>query len=522
MVRRRDVKKSSFVSVDDSETTDYFDFIRNGQNLRISQSDLITALGLTGELQTLGEATGIPVLRVIGGVNYIRNIVGGAGINAAVSVQDGISISHNFTVDNTGVPVMIDEGSDSPTIRSIQAGSGISISGSGDVIQVSATAVPESSKTVIVYDISDFPTPVGDTITFEDDTEYKLQNDISSAYRYVMGSNSILSGADAHLIELEYTGSGNMITAADKSFEIKDIYLSCSSGTVFDVSSTTNLHTFRMYESQVLCDYVGNFDNMGLVYMRDVNFVTIYTQGITFSNNFGVAIFDTVGVTMPSGTGSAFVLGTATFTYFLIDKGIFNIDTTGYIASGLANSGNINAGGLGIMTTSRNFGTGADPPSDNIYPTDDRWESQHNSKLPDSEDFALGIHTGSTVNITAIGLANAVKVAATWTEQQAARFTVSSDGTFTFSGNQSYVSIDASITATPFTVEDNIAFVLYKNGAQVTDSVVYSTINATSPKNISLVWHDLVENGDYFELYTANIDANVDVVVTRVTMRIRS
>ena len=71
-------------------------------------------------------------------------------------------------------------------------------------------------------------------------------------------------------------------------------------------------------------------------------------------------------------------------------------------------------------------------------------------------------------------------------------------------------------------VEDNIAFVLYKNGAQVTDSVVYSTINATSPKNISLVWHDLVENGDYFELYTANIDANVDVVVTRVTMRIRS
>lgn len=523
MTRKRDIKKSDFVTVDSSEPTDTFDFVRNGQNLKITQEDLVTSFGGSGPLQTLGDPTAVPVLRVISGISYIRSIIGGAGINVAVDSQDGIQISHNFTIDGAGVPIMINSGADSPTLRSIVAGSGISVTGVAGGIQIASTATPASTKTVNVYTIADFlasGTLVGDSIVLLDDTEYKLQNDVSSAYRYVMGSNTVLSAADGSLIELEYTGSGVMITAVDKNIVIDNIFLSCSTATLFSVSSTTNLHTFRAFHNNFLCNNAGNFNNMGLVYMSDCNFRQIYVQGLTFTNNFGVAIFSTLGATMPSGSGNVFTLGTATFSYFLLEKGIFEVDTTGYIISGLANSGNINAGGLGLLSKSRNFGTGANPCADNITPFDDRWESQHNSALSNSYNVGCASYGGGTITVSGAGVP--AKVGATWTPHKEYRFSISSDGIFTYTGNQTEVSITASITAHISTVTDSIGFYIYKNGVQIPQALGRATVTLNDPKNISVVWDEYLENGDYIELYAVNFDTAVSIIIIRANLRIRS
>lgn len=520
MVRRRDIKKSEFTAVTDSESSDYFDFVRNGQNLRIAQSDLAAFLGASGELQTRGEATATPVLRVIGGINYIRNILGGSGINVQLSAQDGIEISHNFTIDDVGVPVIINSGSDSPIVRSIQAGGGISISGSGNIIQISSTDVPASTKTVVVYTITDFPEAVGDVITLEADTEYKLQNDVSSAYRYVLSSNTVLSSADATLIELEYTGIGVMFTAADVNFKIKEIFVSCSVATLFNISSSTNQHIFRMCNSNMICNDAGNIDGMALTYFHNCSFTDIYGDGLTFSGACSLAIFDTMGGTISAGTGSLITLGTATFDYFYMNKGLFQIDSSGYLISGLANSGNINAGGLGLISASRNFGTGAVPPTDNISSFDDRWEFQHNSDFVDSKNVMLATHAGGTITIATV--ATPVLVGATWTNQVQYRFTGTAAGTWTYNGNLASVEIVVSITASVATVADNISFFIYKNGVAIPASRVTDYVTNNQPSNMTLLWNEDIENGDYFQLYVQNDDTNVDVVIHRATMRIWS
>lgn len=519
MVRRRDIKKSDFIAVTDSETTDYFDFVRNGQNLRIAQSDLASFLGVSGTLTTRGEATAIPVLRVISSVNYIRNILGGSGINVALSAQDGIEISHGFTVDSTGTPLITDVAASSPIVRSLQAGSGISITPSGNVIELASTAAAVSSKVVMVYGINDFPAPVGDVITLAANTQYCVQNDISSIYRYVLSDNTVLCGVDYTTVELEYTGSGAMLSSVDASIKIKDLTLTAVSGSMFSISSTTSQHLFRMINTNINCDSGGTLNALGLIYFFNTSFRNIYTNGVTFTGAFSIALFDTIGATMAAGAGNLFTLGTATFDYFTITKGLFNINTTGYIISGLANSGNINAGGYGYITNSRNFGT-TDPPTDNIFYSDLRWDMFHNSQSENSYDIALATHALATLTISAT--TTPVKMTGPWTTQKAYRFTGDATGRWTYQGAQTNVGVIASVTADVSALGDTLSIFLYKNGAQITASRTsfFTTLNEI--KNCVLVWDvELVAN-DYLEIWIQNDDTTANIEIHTATMRIRS
>lgn len=517
MAIAKDVKKSQFIEVLSNETTDRFDFTRGSQNLAISFVNLAASLGVSGTLSSLGEITAIPVLQQIGGVNYIRALLAGSGIAVDVSPQNGIEISHNFTVDNGGVPIMINEGSSSPIFRSIEGGTGINVSGSGNSIQIATSGIPASTKTVVIYGIDDFPAPVAGVITLLTDTEYKLQNDVSSANRFVMAENTVLSGADGSLIELEYTGSGTMFTASDVNFKIKDIILRCDSGTLFDMSSSTGAHRFRQYTCNCYCNNIGSIDGMGVVYFFSVVFL-VTTQGMTFSNNNNVVIFDTSSFTIASGAGNAIDLGTATFSVFTIDKAISLLNTSGYFLTGLTGSGNINANGLGSIINTRNLGTS--PLLNNISPYDDSWEIQLNSEVMNSLDLCLMTHGGATVAITA--LATPAIIGATWTEHQAHRFTTTAGGRFTYDGKGTHVSITASISADIVTATDNCSFFLYLNGAQITASRVIRSLTAGSIGNIVLIWAVELETSDYLEIWVQNDDTNVDINIYSATVRIRS
>ena len=517
MVRARDIKKSDFIEVTATETADRFDLVRNGQNFKIARDNLIADFGASGPLQTLGEATATPVLSVSGSVNYIRNLLSGSGILTSISPQNGVQLDHRFTIDKSGVPLMINEAADSPTFRSIQAGSGISVSGSGEIIQIAVSATPVSTKTVIVYTIDDFPEPVGGIITLEDDTEYLLQNDVSSVNRYVFGSNTVLSGQDATLISLEYTGSGTMFTITDIDSKIKDLKIICSSGTVFDVSSTSGLNYFRLYNSIVICDEVGSFDNLGVIYIFSANFY-VTTDGFYFYNNFSVVLLDTVGFTMPSGTGNGYTLGTAVFEYITLSKCIFDVDSTGYIVSGGASSANIAADGLGVILDNKNFGTAAF--SDNISQYDDRWEAQLNSKLINSFDLMLATHGASTVTISAA--ATPVIIGATWVEEDSHRFSSTTGGRFTYNGKGTHVAVSASISADIATASDNVSFYLYYNGTQITNSQVTRLFTAGSIGNVVLFWDLELATNDYLELWVSNDDTSVNVNISKIILRIRS
>ncbi len=61
-----------------------FDFVAAGTNTKILDSDLLTALGVTGSIVQEGLATDTPVLDDQGTIKGIRNIKDGFGITASI------------------------------------------------------------------------------------------------------------------------------------------------------------------------------------------------------------------------------------------------------------------------------------------------------------------------------------------------------------------------------------------------------------------------------------------------------
>lgn len=91
----RNVKKSDFVADTSVGSAAYFDFIINGQNFKISKADFLTAMGATGTLEQKGEITGIAVLTKDSTINYIRNLLAGAGVTVELSAGDAIKLSRS-------------------------------------------------------------------------------------------------------------------------------------------------------------------------------------------------------------------------------------------------------------------------------------------------------------------------------------------------------------------------------------------------------------------------------------------
>ena len=121
-----------------SGSNSYLNYIIDNTNYRIAYTDFLGGLGVTGTIVQAGAVTAAPILDTQGDINNIRGIENGSGIAANVSATDGVEIKHNFTVDATGSPLMLNTAATSPTFVSLLAGSGITLSAAGNVIAISA------------------------------------------------------------------------------------------------------------------------------------------------------------------------------------------------------------------------------------------------------------------------------------------------------------------------------------------------------------------------------------------------
>lgn len=120
-------KKSEFVQQSTVLANSYLDYVVNGTNYKIAYNDFVTGLGVTGTIVQEGAVTGTAILDVDGTINQIRNLESGSGIITSVSAENGAKISHNFTANADGLPILLNTTAASPTIASIVAGSGISV-----------------------------------------------------------------------------------------------------------------------------------------------------------------------------------------------------------------------------------------------------------------------------------------------------------------------------------------------------------------------------------------------------------
>jgi len=507
------LKKSLFNALTSAEEDATFDFVQNGTNYKITKSDLVALFGTTGSLAQEGDVTGIATLHQSGDVNYIRNLIGGAGIAASLSAAGGIQLSHSFVSGADGVPVFTGLTENTPLIRSLVAGPGVSLSVADRSVQISASDTPVSTKTVLVNTMSDFPAPSSGVITLAASTAYYVTNDLTTSSRFVLSDDTVLMATDGTLINLEYTGTDTMLTSENASVKVRDISLSCEDGQLLDITDD-GTHLFQMSNIRVpVCDTIGSVEGVQVANFQSMLWEDIVTDGISFAGLNTVINFE---ANVGNLNGGTFIdMGTSTTLGFSIESsfGILAAGTT--FLSGAADSANIIPGGLGTILNTRAQGSGV--PLNGVSEEDSLWQFLLNNGIADSRDTALMSNSGVTVAVLSTN--TPVKVSSNWVEQEVNHFTTDSTGKITYTGKGTHVTLHATVTARMSSGTDDCSFYFALNGSIITDSAILREFK-DDPGNIGMLWGLSLSTGDYIEIWAENHDTTVDIVVENLIIRI--
>ncbi|MCK5444529.1 MAG: hypothetical protein KAI73_02830, partial [Rhodospirillaceae bacterium] len=422
-----------------------FDYVVSGVNYSISFTNLLLELGATGTMQQEGDATGTPILDVQGSINGIRDLEAGSGIQTSVGAQNGAVIEHNFQLDTVGVALSADFTIASPVLRSLVAGDGIIITGAGDEIEIEVSTSPLSTKTVVVNDIGDLPTPIGGVITLADDTQYLFNNDVDvGVNRFVLGNNCVIDGADNIVITLSHSGSGIMFTSVDKSWTIRNMTISCASGAFVDFDGT-GTEIFQLKNSVIIVDTLGTIDDFNGIHIDDTQF-QVTTDGFLFGGTNGVILIESTLSTIAAGT--LYDLGTATFDGFSITESFTTLNGTSVFLDGAASSANITADNLASVHNCRFFGAGT--PLQTIGVADIRWNFAVNDDIPDTNKDCLMSQVGNAVETVISVASTPVKLLGAWTEEDAFFFSTDATGKMTYVGEKDIeINVDMSFSAAP-------------------------------------------------------------------------
>jgi len=411
---------------------------------------------------------------------------------------------------------VVDLTADQPKFRSLNAGTGINISASNGQIQIALSAIPAGTKTVIVNDINDFPAAVAGVITLADNTEYAVRNDISTANRFVLGDNCVLTGSDAAVIALTYTGTGIMFTSLNKTWTLADIAINCTSGAFVDFDGT-GVEIFQIRNSVVAADTLGTIDDFAGIHFDDLQ-LAVTTEGLLFGGANGVILLEANLTTIAAGT--LYDLGTATFGSFSVTDAFVTLNGTSVFMDGAASSANIDVGGLGSVHNCRFFGAGT--PLQTIDPNDLRWQFFINDDIADTHKDCL-MSQISNATETVISVASTpVKLAGTWTDEESQQFTTDATGKMTYIGVKDIdLNVDMSFSGAPVSgTNKDITFYVAKNGSVVTNSGAANRISSGSPARTSLMWRISLSTNDYIEAFVENNTDTINMLVTDAVLRI--
>lgn len=266
-------KKSNFVAKTSVDAGAFMDYFVNGTNYKISYTNFIGGLGVTGSITQTGSATGIAVLDIDGSVNKIRNIENGPGVLSSVSAENGLKLQHNFVADSTGAPLLLNTTDTTPDIASLVAGTGIQLTSTNNYVTVAITALPyaqvymQGNSTATTISTQNVPVKAGGTFT--------------------VGIQSSFTGDTTG--KLTYTGTATNVIAVHVSATIKpasannqDLFIQIAkNGTVeagskivreVDTTQTANCSTFfnvSVSQNDYIELYVGNASGTDNIVVTD-------------------------------------------------------------------------------------------------------------------------------------------------------------------------------------------------------------------------------------------------------------
>jgi hypothetical protein len=500
--------------------TDQITFIRNGTNFRATLSDLLTYIGATGQLSTIGSPTGVPVLnQPTATTNEFRSFTSGKGVNVSIDSFNGISVEGNFSNAGSGVPLIVNTEADLIEFRNILAGDGINVTQSGNNVLIAVAGTPNPSTNLIITQESDFPTQDATTITLEAGISYQISGNVSTAKTFVCNDTVMFSTGSTLAAKLTYTGSGNMFSITNTRLNLHDITIDCPNGTVFNMVG----------------DGTGNIQQR----INSENVIVKSCNKFLVSDGAGAHAFNTYSIESASGSPVVSISGSNTLVHSFVRFAALGLtpsavlfdfgssvsneieladciaigDSTAKAISGLAASGNVSPNGVASVSGC-NFSF-LSSPLDNISPSDIRWSFISNSGASDSLNDSL-VSTQSNASETIIASVGVpVKVVGTFVNNRSSRFTVDlSGGRMTYTGERGislpidYVTSVIAAAGGDKQVSSYIAI----NGSVIPESKVTETISSSKAGTMKNIWQHNFANGDYVEIFLSN-DTNTENLI---------
>lgn len=204
---------------------------------------------------------------------------------------------------------------------------------------------------VPVSSLADFPTPVANVITLEDDTAYLLNGTVDiSPNRIVTGIRNAIVGTDKQNDILLSDTSGTLITMDSSSTDLKALTLNtCTvravNGTLFSITSSAQRNVFVIDNCNLTSSStIGTLNNFTSFVMRNSAFLNASVSGVTITGTNGT--FRVRDGNYATITGTCFALGVSTCTSIGISRNL--ITTTGgqTFLSGTTGGANVSVAGL--------------------------------------------------------------------------------------------------------------------------------------------------------------------------------
>jgi len=467
------VKKSDLGAGTSLSDTATLDFVENNINKKITYSNFLSNLGVSGSIIQTGKSTGTPILNKAGTVNKIRNLTAGTGISLTLDAFNSVEISSTV----------------------------------------------QSSSTTTVNSVADLPTAVAGVITLAANTTYIIGSSFTTADRFAVSDGTSIVGASSSFPVITYSGTGNMFTGADARFTIRDVGVRCVSAELFDMDGTglatsalsvenvncvscTSYATLKNLKSVCIVNSSCDTANGGITFDGSLNWKSVKITGNTFQN-------------FPNGT-TTFDLGAAVIPFINIDKNFVEklpAASGNTFMSGLTLGGNIPSGGQLIVK---------DNYSDMVTPIttmsqrDNRVLFRDNAGITDTKYWSL-VYTHGTAT-TPITVSNTPTIMLNTFVTSALdnrTFTKTTAGRITNAGDKTIVAkvtlIASMMPATGTNVEMGLYIAI--GGTEVSASEVTGETDANKPIVMTTELTLSIAAGGYVEPFVENQSGLEDIDV---------
>ena len=382
-------------------------------------------------------------------------------------------------------------------------------------------AAINSNNSVLVSSEGDMPS----SLQLADNTNYIIGGNVTLAQDYICGTNNGIIGINGSNCVITYTGAGNAFTATNTNTVFGGItFIGATATAMFKGTGiVASLHRVNVYDCIITAPTALDLTNMipVLSVLNISGFSTAVKMAgadILVFSSFKVGYIDT------GDSGDIGIdFGTATFNSIELDGSIHISGGTGI--SGLANSGNLTAAGIGSINGCDFQGIAT--PTANITSTDAQWEiSPSNIGIEETRRTGSGHILGNALTTTfaGLGLANAVKVnvGAAFIPGDQSTFTVDNTGTFTYLGLQSktFYSSYEMFSSIGGGASRQYVFLLSVNGTLAEDTSSKNEYDGSNPGSNSCSGEITLSQGQTLELWVYAVTATTALTVDTLSGKV--